>query len=135
MQFVRIETDTLSEDAKFLSHGEMKIIEADGEMLSFLQGQVGGMIEPLSLHEELHGFPDEVATAWLNEEGKLTGLVANGRARELLEVHAGISPWDIPVGPVIVTGYEAGDVIGLSRKVAESIGLPGHVCALLDEEV
>ena len=71
--------------------------------LQDFQKHVEGWVELLYTDDERHIF-------WFNEEGKVNGMAANDKAHRLVhELVTGLSPWDVIVGPVLITGPLAAD--------------------------
>lgn len=75
--------------------------EATG-WLAYLRGIVGGKLELLRLGDKFD--------MWLHEEGKLLGLLPNL-----------LTPGDIIVGPVVVTGHNGEETTGLTSSEARKV--------------
>ncbi len=120
-------------------HGPIEIVKFDrSNSLVFLQEVVGGLVEVHSLYTRwTYGGSTSgelLADAWMNEEGKIQRLPGNGRAREVLEVHGGLSPFDIPCGPVVLTSTNSeGDTVSLTLAAADTL-LSKYFGVALDSE-
>lgn len=72
--------------------------------LQRLQEAVGGLIQGLPLPEFID--PDDQATAYVHEEGKLVGLEFNGRATDFLVPGVGLFFGDYVAGPMVLAGFD-----------------------------
>lgn len=89
------------------------IVETTG--LADLQKAVEGFVEAV---------PGEDFTAWVNEEGKITGMPFNPRADRFLHLSIPeLSTFDCIVGPVIITGGvdEDGDNTDITPELIERV--------------
>ncbi|WP_295019072.1 DUF3846 domain-containing protein [uncultured Micrococcus sp.] len=87
------------------------IVEVNG--LADLQKAVEGYVEPVD---------GDDFTAWVNEEGKITGMPFNPRADRFLHLAIPeLSTFDCIVGPVIITGGvdEDGDNTDITPELIE----------------
>lgn len=94
---------------------ETRIIDIPREgALKPLQEAVGGWVECVSL--PANGFD-----LWLNEEGKIMGLLTNEAATRIWESEYGAT--DVMAGNVVITGPadDEGYITGLSAVTAERI--------------
>lgn len=94
---------------------ETRIIDIPREgALKPLQEAVGGWVECVAL-------PNNKMDMWLNEEGKLIGLLTNQAATKVWESEYG--PTDIMAGDVVFTGPadDEGYITELPADVAESL--------------
>ena len=94
---------------------ETRVIDIPREAsLKPLQEAVGGWVECVAL-------PQNGVDMWLNEEGKLIGLLTNQAATKVWESEYG--PTDIMAGNVVFTGPadEEGYITDLDEEVAESL--------------
>ena len=83
--------------------------------LQDFQKHVEGWVELLYTDDERHIF-------WFNEEGKVNGMAANDKAHRLVhELVTGLSPWDVIVGPVLITGPLAADGEHYEAPAAEML--------------
>ena len=83
--------------------------------LQDFQKHVEGWVELLYTDDERHIF-------WFNEEGKVNGMAANDTAHRLVhELVTGLSPWDVIVGPVLITGPLAADGEHYEAPAAEML--------------
>jgi Domain of unknown function (DUF3846) len=83
--------------------GPMEEIELDGS-LKQLQTLVGGYIQALPL--PAFADPDERATAYVHEEGKLIGLEPNMRATDFMVPGCGLFFCDYIAGPFVLCGFD-----------------------------
>jgi hypothetical protein len=88
---------------------ERHTLEAGGDSLAFLQNLVGGWIEAVGVPSFISG--SDKASAYVNEEGKLHGLVPNMRATDFMVPGVGIGWGDYIAGPLVLAGFdpETGD--------------------------
>jgi hypothetical protein len=77
---------------------------ADEGNLKVLQNAVGGYIEAVAVPDFISG-ADE-ATAYVDEEGKLTGLPINRRATDFMVPGVGLSYGDYIAGPMVLAGFD-----------------------------
>lgn len=81
------------------------VADETGNALKGLQKAVGGYVDAIELRHPVTG---EVATMWINDEGKMNGLPVN----EYATVLAIVSGWpgpaygDFVVGTVAITGHD-----------------------------
>lgn len=89
-------------------HGETQVVDLDAPegSLKVLQNAVDGWIEAVDLSDSL--------TMWVNEEGKLIGLILNAKANQIFRDTFGAV--DTIMGDVIFTGGvdDEGDTVGLT---------------------
>lgn len=83
--------------------GPIREIELDGT-LEQLQSAVGGLIQALPLPQ--FADPDDRATAYVNEEGKLTGWEPNMRATDFMVPGVGLFFGDYIAGPMVLCGFD-----------------------------
>lgn len=94
---------------------ETRVIDIPREgSLKPLQQAVEGLVQCVAL--PMNGFD-----MWLNEEGKLIGLLTNQAATKVWESEYG--PTDVMAGNVVITGPadEEGYITDLSEEVAETL--------------
>ena len=96
-------------------HGETQVVDLDAPegSLKVLQSAVDGWVQPVDLSEEM--------TMWVNEEGKLIGLIRNDMATKMFrEVFGAV---DVIMGDVIFTGGtdEEGETLGLTDTQVHQI--------------
>lgn len=94
---------------------ETRIIDLPREgSLKPMQEAVGGYVECVS-------FPANGFDMWLNEEGKLIGLLTNEAATRVWESEYG--PTDVMAGNVVITGLpdDEGYITELDAEVAEKL--------------
>lgn len=94
---------------------ETRVIELPREgALKPLQSAVGGLVECVAL-------PQSKMDMWLNEEGKIVGLLTNQAATEIWRSEYG--PTDIMAGDAVITGAadEEGYITSLSDEMVERI--------------
>ena len=97
--------------------GELNTAELpENQGLSFLQEQVGGLVQVIDLVGELEG-----VSLWVNEEGKMYGLPINDSATHLWEKSYGKT--DVIAGNVVLTGGadDAGETMALTDEQVEMI--------------
>ena len=85
--------------------GPVRAIElgaVDGD-LAMLQEAVGGFIEALPLPDFIAD--GDLATAYVNEEGKLRQLDVNWRATDFMVPGVGLFFGDFIAGPMVVAGF------------------------------
>lgn len=91
-------------------HGETQVVDLDAPegTLKVLQSAVDGWVQPVDLSEEM--------TMWVNEEGKLIGLIRNDKANVIFRETFGAV--DVIMGDVIFTGGvdDEGETIGLTDE-------------------
>lgn len=98
--------------------GPLEQIVLDGS-LEQLQRLVGGYIEAVPIP---HFVKDAArATAYINEDGKVTGLPANMRATDFMVPGVNLYPGDYIAGPMILLGFdpETGEHAELPLGVAQ----------------
>jgi hypothetical protein len=83
----------------------------EGSQLQDLNALVGGYIEAIGLWPEV--------TAYLNEEGKLDGMLPNRRATQLARFTQAIMPDDYIAGPLVVIGFDP--ETGENRDIPDSL--------------
>lgn len=88
-------------------------LDAPEGSLKVLQGAVGGWVQAIDLSDRL--------TMWLNEEGKLDGLIPNDFATQMFCRRFGEGT-DIIVGNIVLTGGtdDEGETLGLTQEQVES---------------
>lgn len=90
---------------------ETRVIDVPREGgLSVLQEAVGGYVQCVS-------FPNNEFDMWLNEEGKIQGLLTNQAATAIWESEYGAT--DIMAGNVVITGLP--DFDGYSTDLSEAM--------------
>lgn len=96
-------------------HGETQVVdlEAPEGALKVLQSAVDGWVQPVDLSEEM--------TMWVNEEGKLIGLILNTKANAIFRETFGAV--DVIMGDVIFTGGvdDEGETMGLTDAQIHSL--------------
>jgi len=102
---------------------EIELVPDGGAQLDQLQQLVGGYIQAVNLPEQI----ESDATAYINEEGKLTGLPLNRRAS--IFMMGALMTGDFIVGPFLLCGFDPkrgvntdvpDDVIERARIVEEA---------------
>ena len=96
-------------------HGETEVVDLDAPegSLKVLQSAVDGWIEAVDLSDEM--------TMWVNEEGKLIGLIRNDMATKMFrEVFGNV---DVIMGDVVFTGGadDEGETVGLTDAQIASL--------------
>lgn len=101
--------------AKLDVHGDVCVVDLDAPegSLKVLQSAVDGWVEAVDFSDEL--------TMWVNEEGKLDGLILNDRANAMFQDTFGAV--DVIVGNVIFTGGvdDEGETKGLTDTQIQQI--------------
>lgn len=96
-------------------HGETQVVDLDAPEGSYevIRSAVDGWIEAVDLSDEM--------TMWVNEEGKLIGLIRNDMATKMFrEVFGNV---DVIMGDVIFTGGsdDEGETLGLTDEQLEKL--------------
>lgn len=88
-------------------------LEAPQGSLRILQGAVGGWIQAVDISDNL--------TMWVNEEGKLEGLLPNEFGTRLFSKRFGEGV-DVIVGNIVLTGGtdDEGETLGLTDEQVKS---------------
>jgi hypothetical protein len=96
-------------------HGETQVVdlEAPEGSLKVLQSAVDGYVQPVDLSDDM--------TMWVNEEGKIIGLIRNDKANTIFRNTFGAV--DVIMGDVIFTGGvdDEGDTMGLTDAQVNSL--------------
>ena len=105
----------MSQALKLNVHGETEVVDLDAPegSLKVLQSAVDGWIEAVDLSDEM--------TMWVNEEGKLIGLIRNDMATKMFrEVFGNV---DVIMGDVVFTGGadDEGETVGLTDAQIASL--------------